>query len=177
MYAVQKLSQSNGENGLISHFTNFSCSILSYYCEFQGNGPLILHIFVLAFSFLLVLGLAGAMSLSLLAGCGGGNGGGQSSNGGDAPAASGDKVIKIGVFEPSTGDSASGGKKEMLGMQFANSEAPTMELNGETYNIELIFADQLRGALRRLSAGQRRGLPGPGFLRFRRLHRRRPHLQ
>ena len=28
-----------------------------------------------------------------------------------------EKVLKIGVFEPSTGDSASGGKKEILGMQ------------------------------------------------------------
>ena len=34
--------------------------------------------------------------------------------------ASGEKVIKIGVFEPSSGDSASGGKKEILGMQYAN---------------------------------------------------------
>ena len=92
---------------------------------------------------LLALGLAGAMSLSLLAGCGGDNGGSSSSSGSNtsAPAASGDKVIKIGVFEPSTGDSASGGKKEMLGMQFANSETPTVELNGETYQIELVFAD------------------------------------
>ena len=30
---------------------------------------------------------------------------------------SGEKVVKIGVFEPSSGDSASGGKKEILGMQ------------------------------------------------------------
>lgn len=37
-------------------------------------------------------------------------------------AESGDKVVRIGVFEPSTGDSASGGKKEMLGMQYANTE-------------------------------------------------------
>lgn len=35
--------------------------------------------------------------------------------------ASGEKVVKIGVFEPSSGDSASGGKKEILGMQYANS--------------------------------------------------------
>ena len=33
-------------------------------------------------------------------------------------------VIKIGVFEPSSGDSASGGKKEILGMQYANSLTP-----------------------------------------------------
>ena len=59
-----------------------------------------------------------------------------------APAAqSGDKVVRIGVFEPSTGDSASGGKKEMLGMQYANAETPTVEVGGETYTVELVYAD------------------------------------
>ncbi len=58
----------------------------------------------------------------------------------DAPA-TGDKVIKIGVFEPASGDSASGGKKEMLGMQYANSETPTVDINGETYQVELVYAD------------------------------------
>ena len=59
-----------------------------------------------------------------------------------APAAqSGDKVIRIGVFEPSTGDSASGGKKEMLGMQYANTETPTVDIGGETYTVELVYAD------------------------------------
>ena len=60
-----------------------------------------------------------------------------------APAAKndGEKVVKIGVFEPSTGDSASGGKKEILGMQFANAETPTVDINGETYKVELVMAD------------------------------------
>ena len=52
-----------------------------------------------------------------------------------------EKVVKIGVFEPSTGDSASGGKKEILGMQYANAECPTVEVNGETYKVELVMAD------------------------------------
>ena len=39
--------------------------------------------------------------------------------GGSGSKASGEKVVKIGVFEPSSGDSASGGKKEILGMQYA----------------------------------------------------------
>ena len=29
----------------------------------------------------------------------------------------------------------------MLGMQFANSETPTVELGGETYQVELVYAD------------------------------------
>ena len=58
----------------------------------------------------------------------------------DGPS-TGDKVVKIGVFEPASGDSASGGKKEMLGMQYANYETPTVEVNGETYQVELVFSD------------------------------------
>ena len=53
----------------------------------------------------------------------------------------GDKVIKIGVFEPASGDSASGGKKEMLGMQYANSVTPTVDIGGETYTVQLVPAD------------------------------------
>ena len=52
-----------------------------------------------------------------------------------------EKVVKIGVFEPASGDSASGGKKEMLGMQYANAETPTVTVNGEEYKVELVFAD------------------------------------
>ena len=76
--------------------------------------------------------LAMLMVLSLVA-CGG--------DGGQSNSHSGDKVIKIGVFEPLSGDSASGGKKEVLGMQYANSETPTVELNGETYKVELVLSD------------------------------------
>ena len=77
--------------------------------------------------------LTGIMALSLTA-CA------ASGTAGSGDGASGD-TIRIGVFEPSTGDSASGGKKETLGMQFANSETPTVELGGKTYNVELVMAD------------------------------------
>ena len=50
-------------------------------------------------------------------------------------------VLKVGGFEPSTGDSASGGKKEMLGMQYANSETPTVTVGGQEYQIQLVYAD------------------------------------
>ena len=47
--------------------------------------------------------------------------------GGDKSTAdNGEKVVKIGVFEPASGDSGAGGKKEMLGMQYANQETPTV---------------------------------------------------
>ena len=86
---------------------------------------------------LLSLALACATVLSLAA-CGGNPSSSQPA--GSTPA-SGDKVIKIGVFEPVSGDSASGGKKEMLGMQFANSETPTVDTAGETYTVQLVPAD------------------------------------
>ena len=54
-----------------------------------------------------------------LAACGGSTGGEKN----DA-----EKVIRIGVFEPASGDSASGGKKETLGIQFANDECPTVSI-------------------------------------------------
>ena len=88
---------------------------------------------------ILALVLAMAMTLSLAACGSSGTSGETADTTGDS--GSGDKVVKIGVFEPASGDSASGGKKEMLGMQFANSETPTVEIGGETYNVELVYAD------------------------------------
>ena len=85
------------------------------------------------------LALSCAMALSLLAGCGGGNTSTPDASSGSS--ASGEKVVKIGIFEPATGDSASGGKKEMLGYQYANQETPTVEVGGETYKVELVYAD------------------------------------
>ncbi len=66
---------------------------------------------------------------------------GAGADGAAASASSSSDTIKIGVFEPSTGDSASGGKKEILGMQYANAETPTVEVGGKTYNVELVMAD------------------------------------
>jgi len=74
--------------------------------------------------------LALCMVLSLVA-CGGGS---------DA-ADSGEKIVKIGVFEPSSGDSASGGKKEILGMQYANALTPEVTIGGESYKVELVYGD------------------------------------
>lgn len=61
------------------------------------------------------------------------------STGDDSPS-TGD-VVKIGVFEPATGDSGAGGKQEMLGMQYANKETPTVDIGGKTYQVELVYAD------------------------------------
>ena len=76
--------------------------------------------------------LAVLMCVSCLAGCGSSN---KTEDGNS------EKVIRIGVFEPSTGDSASGGKKETLGVQYANSKTPTVTINGEEYKVELEIVD------------------------------------
>ena len=91
---------------------------------------------------ILASALSAALLMGALAGCGGGtSGSASSSNAADSGSTSGENVIKIGVFEPATGDSASGGKKEMLGMQYANSETPTVTVGGTEYQVQLVYAD------------------------------------
>ena len=69
-------------------------------------------------------------------------------------ASSDEKVIKIGVFEPTSGQNAAGGKKEILGIEYAHSLNPTIDINGETYNIELVYADNASDAAKAPSAAQ-----------------------
>ena len=53
----------------------------------------------------------------------------------------GDKVLKIGIFEPASGANGAGGKQESLGNKYANSVQPTVEIDGETYKVELVEVD------------------------------------
>ena len=81
--------------------------------------------------------LAGVLALVMvlaLAACGG-----NSSPGGSGDASG--NVVKIGVFEPQSGDNGAGGKQEILGMQYANVVTPTVEIGGKTYTVELVYAD------------------------------------
>ncbi len=68
------------------------------------------------------------MVFTLFAGCGGDNG--------DYAG-----TVKIGVFEPASGDNGAGGKQEALGVQYANTVTPTVEINGEVYKVELVTVD------------------------------------
>ena len=54
---------------------------------------------------------------------------------------SGEKVVKIGIFEPASGANGAGGKQESLGVKYANSVQPTVDINGETYKVELVEVD------------------------------------
>ena len=50
-------------------------------------------------------------------------------------------VVKIGVYEPASGDNGAGGKQETLGMQYANSITPTVEIAGKEYKVQLEIVD------------------------------------
>ncbi|HNX62219.1 MAG TPA: ABC transporter substrate-binding protein [Candidatus Limiplasma sp.] len=65
-----------------------------------------------------------------------------------------ENVIKIGVYEPASGDSGAGGKQETLGIQYANSVQPTVDIGGQTYNVQLVYADNGSSADKAPSAAQ-----------------------
>lgn len=88
---------------------------------------------------LLAIALSCVLVLALFTACS--SGGGTSSTASTPEAATGDKVVKIGVFQPLSGDNGAGGKQETLGTQYANYLTPTVEIGGETYTVELVYAD------------------------------------
>ena len=88
----------------------------------------------------LAIALVTALAGSMLAGCGSKSSGDGA--GTEAPAAAdGAKVVKIGVYEPASGDNGAGGKQEVLGMQYANHVTPTVEIGGEEYTVQLEIVD------------------------------------
>ena len=99
----------------------------------------------------LAMALVAAMAGTMLTGCGGSGGDTNGASGestgteAEAPAADaaegGSKVVKIGVYEPASGDNGAGGKQEVLGMQYANKETPTVEIGGEEYAVQLEIVD------------------------------------
>ena len=103
----------------------------------------------------IALALASVMTLSLAA-CGGS--GEAADNSGDAAAAAGTAIsgdtIKIGVFEPTTGENGGGGLQEVLGIRYANTVAPTVDINGTTYNIELVEVDNQSDKTAAVTAAQ-----------------------
>lgn len=96
----------------------------------------------------IALALASVMTLSLAA-CGGSS---------DDAAVAGTPIsgntIKIGVFEPTTGENGGGGMQEVLGIRYANTVAPTVDINGTTYNIELVEVDNQSDKTAAVTAAQ-----------------------
>jgi branched-chain amino acid transport system substrate-binding protein len=77
-------------------------------------------------SLLLVIVL---LVVTFATGCGGSN---------DAAA---ENIIKIGVFEPLTGENGGGGQQEVDGMTYANTVRPTVTIGDVEYTIELVVSD------------------------------------
>ena len=63
-------------------------------------------------------------------------------------------TVKIGVFEPASGENGAGGKQETLGVQYANKVQPTVDINGETYKVELVTADNESDNAKGITAAQ-----------------------
>ena len=92
----------------------------------------------------LALVLSLAMTLLLCVGCGG------SSSAWDPE---GD-TIKIGVFEPASGDNGAGGKQETLGIQYANTVQPTVTIGDKEYKVELEIVDNESDNSKAVTAAQ-----------------------
>lgn len=74
---------------------------------------------------------------------------------GEKPGPSGsEKTITIGVFEPTSGQNGAGGKKEILGIQYAHSLYPTVTIGGEEYKIQLTYADNQSDSSKAPTAAQ-----------------------
>ncbi len=111
--------------------------------------------------------LCTAMTAAMIAGCGGNSGGADSGEESEAPAADAAKedteseaeapagnVIKIGVFEPQTGENGGGGLQEVYGIRYANQERPTVDVGGTEYTIELLEADNKSDKTEAVTAAQ-----------------------
>ncbi len=100
-------------------------------------------------SLLLVL----VMLVSVFAvGCGGGNE--PAAEAGAAGITVEGTTIKIGVFEPTTGENGGGGMQEVLGIRYANQLHPTVDINGTTYDIELVEVDNQSDKTAAVTAAQ-----------------------
>lgn len=64
------------------------------------------------------------------------------------------ETIKIGVFEPASGDNGAGGKQEVLGIEYANSVVPSVDIGGTAYDVELVIVDNQSATDKAVTAAQ-----------------------
>lgn len=100
---------------------------------------------------LIALTLSACLTIGALAGCGSSS----SSSSGSTEQASGENVIKIGVFEPQTGENGGGGLQEVYGIRYANQVYPTVEIGGTEYTIELVEVDNKSDKTEAVTAAQK----------------------
>ena len=96
---------------------------------------------------IIAIALAAAMVFALCA-CG------SSSSAPAAGSSDAAEVIKIGVFEPQSGDNGPGGKQEVLGIEYAHSIRPTVKVGDKEYKVELDIQDNQSSTDKAVSAAQ-----------------------
>ena len=64
-------------------------------------------------------------------------------------------MIKVGVFEPQTGENGGGGLQEVYGIRYANEERPTVTVGGTEYTIQLVEADNKSDKTEAVTAAQK----------------------
>ncbi len=64
-------------------------------------------------------------------------------------------VIKIGVFEPQTGENGGGGIQELQGARYANELRPTVTIDGTEYTVELDEVDNKSDKTEAVTAAQK----------------------
>lgn len=101
----------------------------------------------------LAMALAAVMVIGV-AGCGSSSETPAEGDGADT-SASGENVIKFGVFEPQTGENGGGGLQEVYGMRYANQIYPTVEIGGTEYKIELVEVDNKSDKTEAVTAAQK----------------------
>lgn len=101
----------------------------------------------------LAMALAAVMVIGV-AGCGSSSETPAEGDGAEA-SASGENVIKFGVFEPQTGENGGGGLQEVYGMRYANQMYPTVEVGGTEYKIELVEVDNKSDKTEAVTAAQK----------------------
>ena len=106
----------------------------------------------------LAMALAAVMVIGV-AGCGSSSETPAEGDGAEA-SASGENVIKFGVFEPQTGENGGGGLQEVYGMRYANQIYPTVEIGGTEYKIELVEVDNKSDKTEAVTAAQKLAAEG-----------------
>lgn len=101
------------------------------------------------FHFKHILVSAVCLGAALLSGC---SGQARPASGGSTQD---EHVVKIGVFEPLTGENGSGGFHETLGIRYANLAYPTVKIGDDTYTIQLVEVDTKSDKSQAASIAQR----------------------
>ena len=104
----------------------------------------------------LAIALVMMLAVCAFAGCGGGGDEATTedvSYAGQGTAVEGN-VIKIGVFEPTTGENGGGGMQEVLGIRYAHSLNDTITIDGTEYSIELVEVDNQSDKTAAVTAAQ-----------------------